>query len=349
MKRLIFLTVLIFLSCFIVKADYLKITRKASVKATPERNSPVITKLEQGEYVYLLDNGIQENGYYHIQLKGLNQTGWVYRTYVRGYTGDIPYIEEDDFKEDPLRDKTLYLTDQQKTFAQRHLRIGKPQAIYERVYEGYVFAQDARLKIPLWVQYELSRKDLEGRVKRKDDFRPDYSIPYGSRSELLDYSGSGYDRGHMAPAADMKRSAKVMNESFLLSNMSPQVGIDFNRGIWADLESLVRDWVKQKGTLAIITGPVFKSQNETVIYQVIGDNKVAVPTHFYKIVIKADDFSNVEAIAFLLPNNAIQDKKLENFIVSIDFIEKLTGLNFLSEIPAYIQDNIECKISENLW
>ena len=109
MKQLILLTVFISLSCLSVKADYLKITRKASVKATPERNSPIITKLEQGEFVYLLDNGIQENGYYHIQLKDFNQTGWIYRTYVRGYTGDIPYIEEDDFKEDPLRDKTLYL------------------------------------------------------------------------------------------------------------------------------------------------------------------------------------------------------------------------------------------------
>lgn len=90
------------------------------------------------------------------------------------------------------------------------------------------------------MQYELSADELDGTASRSDDFRADSSIPFGYRAELDDYSGSGFDRGHMAPAGDMKRSRKVMSESFFLSNMSPQVGIGFNRHIWKNLEEAVR-------------------------------------------------------------------------------------------------------------
>ncbi len=94
------------------------------------------------------------------------------------------------------------------------MSLGKPQGIYERVCEGYVLAQDARLKIPIWVQYELSPDELQGPASRTNNFKPDTSIPSGSRAELDDYSGNGFDRGHMAPAGDMKRSRWVMSESW---------------------------------------------------------------------------------------------------------------------------------------
>ncbi|MBN2520202.1 MAG: DNA/RNA non-specific endonuclease [Bacteroidales bacterium] len=349
MKKLLIFSFVCCISFVTINADYLKVSRDASVKTQPLSGSPVVTKIIADTYLVLLDDGNQENGYYHVQLLNTNQTGWIYRTYVRRYTGDIPTENLDIDDDNPLSDKTFYLTDQQKIYANRHLELGKPQAVYERVYEGYVVGMDARLKIPVWVQYELTRQEVEGIVERTDDFRPDYSIPYGSRSELSDYSGSGYDRGHMAPAADMKRNEKVMSESFFLSNMSPQVGINFNRGIWAQLEEAVRGWVKQKGTLTIITGPVFMPEDSIVTYKVIGENNVAVPTYFFKIVINTSDPENIESLAFLLPNKAITDGDIKDFLTSIDYIEKLTGLDFLSALPGIIQDNIEQKTAQNIW
>lgn len=144
-----------------------------------------------------------------------------------------------------------------------------------------MLAQDARLKIPLWVQYELTREELDGPAERTDDFRADHSIPHGARAELGDYRGSGLDRGHLAPAGDMRRSLRVMSDSFLLSNISPQVGVGFNQAVWAELEDAVRGWVRQRGELTVITGPIFAVRNDTVSYRVIGENHVAVPTHFY--------------------------------------------------------------------
>ena len=111
----------------------------------------------------------------------------------------------------------------------------------------------------------LSPNELDGPAVRSNDFGPDTSIPAGSRSELSDYSGSGFDRGHMAPAEDMTRSEKVMSECFLLSNMIPQIGDGFNNGIWKSLENAVRGWVQQRGELTIIAGPVFAVANDSYV------------------------------------------------------------------------------------
>lgn len=315
----------------------------------PLSNARVVSKVNEGVYLLLLDDGKQENGYYKVQLLNTNQTGWIYRTFARRYKGDIPEYSHINDNDNPLADPTYFLTEIQKQNAKRHLSIGKPQAVYERIYQGYVVGYDARLKVPVWVQYELTRSELDGAVSRTDNFSADYSIPFGSRSELSDYYGSGYDRGHMAPAADMKRSEIVMTESFYLSNISPQTGIGFNRGLWAQLEEDIRRWVRQRGTLSIITGPVFMPENKKVSYNVIGENNVAVPTHFYKIIVDINDQDNIRVLAFLMPNKAIKDGEIVQYLTSIDFIEKLTGLDFLSSLPGEIQDKIENEVSEKIW
>jgi endonuclease G len=251
---------------------------------------------------------------------------------------------------DPLGDPTVVLTAEQRRYAARHLRLGKPQAVYERVREGYVLAQDGRLKIPLWVQYELSPSEARGTVERTEDYRPDMSVPSGSRAELADYRNSGFDRGHMAPAADMKRSRDVMSESFLLSNMSPQVGIGFNRDVWADLEAAIRGWVEQRGTLTIITGPIFDVGTDNMVtYRVIGQGNVAVPTDFYKIIVDANDPDNVEALAFKLPNERLSGRDFREFLTAIDEIEAATGLDFLSALPADVQDEVESQAAPEAW
>ncbi|MHC4619119.1 MAG: DNA/RNA non-specific endonuclease [Planctomycetota bacterium] len=330
-------------------ADYLEVRRRASVKAEPDRHSETIERVERATYLELLDEGEQQDGYYHVQVPDTGEDGWIYRTFVRRYYGQMPGPTTEERILESLQDPSLQLTTEQRRWAVRHLRIGKPQVVYERVRQGYVLAQDGCLKIPRWVQYELSREDLAGIAVRQDDFRPDGSIPFRYRAELEDYSSSGYDRGHMAPAADMKRSERVMSESFLLSNMAPQIGQGFNRNIWQDLEAAVRGWVGQRERLTIITGPVFAVENDRVGYDVIGGNRVAVPTHFYKIVVDAGDPEQVQALAFLMPNEDLSGHDYSEYLTAIDEVERLTGLDFLSALPLGTQNEVESQRPTGVW
>ncbi|MCH8203866.1 MAG: DNA/RNA non-specific endonuclease [Candidatus Hydrogenedentes bacterium] len=329
----------------VARADYLEVRRNATLKAAAERSAAVLRRLERGQVLLLLENA-QSNGYYHAQLGAGGPSGWVYRTLVRRHEGDPP---EPEIQIDLLDDPTFPHRPTDQAYVERHLGIGKPQAVYERVREGYVLAYDPRLKIALWVQYELSREDLADRRERSEDFRPNTTIPSGSRSELRDYRNSGFDRGHMAPAGAMQRSETVMSESFLLTNMAPQVGAGFNRGIWRSLESAVRGWVNQRGTLTVITGPAFVPEDGEVSYEVIGEGNVAVPTHFFKIVVDANDADNIQALAFLLPNERTVDRDIGDFLVSIDHIEALTGLNFLSALPDDAQGPLERNSADDVW
>lgn len=203
---------------------------------------------------------------------------------------------------------------------------------------GYLLEHNNNHKVPDWVMERLTPERLQDVAKRKDNFRADPDLPEGKRSELDDYNGSGFDRGHMAPAADMKFSAEAMNESFLLSNMAPQVGIGFNRHIWADLEADVREWAERRKDLVVITGPVYGTKT-------IGANKVAVPTHFFKI---AYEPSRNRAIAFLLPNKKIKGNDLKPYLTSVDEIEELTGFDFFPDVSNARQRRVEKNVS-SLW
>jgi len=347
---ILFLAIFICISLSQAYGDYLKVSRLASIKAEPTRDSRELERVEAGTILPLLDGGEQSNGYYHVETISLGQPGWIYRTFARRYPGEI----QDELAErkisEPLSDPTIApLTPEQKRYASRHLRLGKPQVVYERVREGYVLAQSGSLKIPLWVQYELSPEEVHGTAEREDKFRADASIPFGYRAELADYRGSGFDRGHMAPAADMKRSEEVMGESFLLSNIAPQVGRGFNQDIWKELESAVRSWVEQRGSLSIITGPIFAAVDDKISYKLIGKNQVAVPTHFYKIVIDTNNPNRVEALAFILPNKDLSNHDYSEYLTTIDEIEKATGLDFLSALPVAIQDTVEAYKSQRVW
>jgi endonuclease G len=164
----------------------------------------------------------------------------------------------------------------------------------------------------------------------------------GDRAELSDYKGNGYDRGHMAPAADMRWDQQAMEECFYLSNMVPQVGKGMNQGIWKNLEENIRKWALDREELYIFTGPIYEDGGK----KTIGKNKVGVPTHLYKIVY---DPVKVEAIAFIMPNEKLDSKDMPNYIVTIRDIEKKTGLDFLSNIDKQVQDAIETKKAKGLW
>ncbi len=191
-----------------------------------------------------------------------------------------------------------------------------------------------------WVAYTLSKSEVLGKAKRKDNFRADSDIETGSAT-LNDYKRSGYDRGHLAPAADMSKNQKIMDESFFMSNMSPQEP-GFNRGIWKELEEKVRDWVLKDTLLYVVTGPVLKSGLPT-----IGENQVTVPEYYYKVIA---DFSDpeIKCIAFLMPNKK-SDQPIYNYVVSIDSLEHFTGLDFYPMLPDGIEDSLEKSATWMEW
>lgn len=153
----------------------------------------------------------------------------------------------------------------------------------------------------------------------------------------------------MVPAADMRKNQQVMDDCFLLSNIAPQVGVGFNQRIWRTLETRVRGWVENRGTLTIIIGPVFAVKRHKISFKVIGDNAVAVPSHFFKIIVDANDEDNITSLAFLMPNKDLGSHGLSEYLVSIDEIERLTGLDFLSALSEDQQDGVESDRATSLW
>lgn len=188
-----------------------------------------------------------------------------------------------------------------------------------------------------WVYYLLTTELINGTQSRTDDFRADPLISTGSAS-LGDYKYSGYDRGHLCPAADMKMNRTSMSESFYLSNMSPQVA-GFNRGIWSKMEDQVREWALQYSKIYVVTGPIFKDNIGT-----IGEDKVTVPGYYYKVLFDG----NNKMIGFILPN-ASSSKSLDQFVVTIDKIEKQTGVDFFFELNDQLENQLEGNINTTNW
>jgi endonuclease G len=333
----------------LIFGDYLEVRRDANIKSLPDKDSETRERVIKGQYLVLPDNYQKVNGWWETRTSE-NQIGWVYQTFVRPGCGHPPVPASEAQVANPLADPTITITSIQREYATRHLQLGKPQAVYERIREGYVLGYDGRLKIPLWVQYQLRPEDLEGPAERTNDFREDVTIPVDFRSKPEDYEVSDYVQGHMAPAADMERSWAAMSESFLLTNMAPQVGQRFNSAVWMRLEGAVRRWVSERGALTIITGPIFSIDNNGIRYELIGNNHVAVPSHFYKIVVDANNQNNVRALAFVIANIEHPDgTRYEDFLISIDDIEKMTGLNFLSALPVDVQEGVETSAAPGIW
>lgn len=193
---------------------------------------------------------------------------------------------------------------------------------------------------PEWVAYELTEAEVMVNTERTDDFRQDPKIPTGSAT-LDDYYRSGYDRGHLAPAGDMGFSEEAMSESFYLSNMSPQ-DRTFNRGVWRALEEDVRNWAVANGSLYVVCGPVFGDNPKK-----IGSNGVSVPTYYYKVLLDYQQ-PGIKAIGFLLPNEGTSQPP-QAFIESIDNIEAYTGLDFFSELPDDLEEELESTVDIQGW
>jgi endonuclease G, mitochondrial len=207
-------------------------------------------------------------------------------------------------------------------------------------HDAYTLGYSEKHEQAAWVCYVLSKSECTGDEERSGSFFEDKSVKTGSACNA-DYAGSGYDRGHLAPAGDMSFSATAMKESFFYSNMSPQVP-QFNRGVWKKLETQVREWGTLYGNCLVITGPVLKDSLKT-----IGTNGVAIPEMYYKIVVNANA-SPPQAIGFLLRNEG-STQPLTNFVVTIDSIETVTGIDFFSTIAAPCQQKLESRVSGSHW
>lgn len=240
----------------------------------------------------------------------------------------------------------------------------------------YAVQFDPAFKTPIWSAENLTAERIRGaKEPRTDDFKADPQVPYPAQASLNDYKGSHFDRGHMAAAANMRiapnsnlDATQAMSESFYLTNMVPQVGMNNNRGIWSDLEGQLRGWAVHHGQIFVVTGPVYSKGFTT-----IGSSKVAVPTYLYKVIL---DPKKMEAIAFLIPNQQIVTRRshkldkgnpsypqtlpnaaincnsqcsIANFIVPPSRVEQMTGLKFFSKVPEPQRQSLINKVNQSVW
>ncbi len=205
---------------------------------------------------------------------------------------------------------------------------------------GFTLSYNEKYEQANWVAYELTGMETEKVVGRSNNFQTDNKVQTGSADDN-DYKNSGYDRGHLAPAADMGWSAKAMDESFYYSNMSPQLP-GFNRGIWKRLEEQVRSWAIDNNAIYVVTGPVLTPNLPT-----IGSDKVAVPEYYYKVIL---DYTKpeIKGIGFIM-SNTTSTLGLSNYAVTIDSVEALTGINFFPAIPNEQEREIEKSLCMECW
>jgi endonuclease G, mitochondrial len=212
-------------------------------------------------------------------------------------------------------------------------------AIVEHLY--YTVSYDEKNEQAKWIAYRLSAENLKNTLfERQDNFMSDPAINTESASPD-DYAKSGFDRGHLAPAADFTWTKEGLDESFYMSNISPQVP-GFNRGIWKKLEEQVRTWAKANHKIYIVTGPVIDKKAKK-----IGKNKVSVPRYYYKAILDIQE-PELKAIGFLMKNEK-SSEDIMSFAMSIDDLEKKTGLDFFPLVPDELEGKLEKALDKGLW
>ena len=207
--------------------------------------------------------------------------------------------------------------------------------------KGYAFGYSERHEQPLWVAYRLTADEVTNAVvSRSGSFRSDPTVVSGSATPD-DYTRSGYDRGHLAPAADFRFDRTAMRESFMMSNMSPQLPA-FNRGVWKRLEEHVRSLAVRRGSLVIVTGPILRTDAPA---RVIGENRVRVPDAFYKAVYAETEPPGM--VAFVLPHEGTQAAFCA-FVTNVDAVEEMTGLDSFAALPPEALSNLESRVAREL-
>ncbi|XP_070247693.1 nuclease EXOG, mitochondrial isoform X1 [Myotis yumanensis] len=210
-----------------------------------------------------------------------------------------------------------------------------------RCYTNHALSYDQSKRVPRWVLEHISKSKIMGAADRRNcKFKPDPNIPPTFSALNQDYIGSGWSRGHMAPAGNNKFSSKAMAETFYLSNIVPQ-NFDNNAGYWNRIEMYCRELTERFEDVWIVSGPLTLPQTgsdgkKIVSYQVIGEDNVAVPSHLYKVILARRSPESTEPLAlgaFVVPNEAIGfQPQLSEFQVSLQDLERLSGLVFFPHL-----------------
>jgi endonuclease G len=190
-------------------------------------------------------------------------------------------------------------------------------------HEYYTLSYNEKFEQAEWVAYELKKEYLKNNDFKRPYFIEDPNVTTGS-ADWRNYKNSGYDKGHLCPAGDMEFSRDAYSDTFYTSNISPQKK-EFNAGIWNRIEQKTRYWAGKYNDIYVVTGGIAKESDKK-----IGTEKVAVPKYFYKIVL-AKTGKEHKAIAFLVPNEK-SDKSIYDFVVPIETLEKMTGIDFFPNL-----------------
>ncbi len=216
--------------------------------------------------------------------------------------------------------------------------VSRPEQIIQHT--GFTVSYNPEWRIPNWVAYELTREESYGKVGRYNHFEKDPDVK-GVCPEYWDYNDSGYDRGHMAPAGDMKWDENAMRESFYMSNVCPQ-NHNLNGGVWKELEQQIWTWARQHDNVYVVCGPIVSDNPQT-----IGKHRVVVPDAFYKVLLCYIN-GQWEAIGFYFDNVA-GTRPLSTYCKTIDQIEKMTGIDFFPLLEDDIENKIEAHYSPQAW
>jgi endonuclease G len=205
---------------------------------------------------------------------------------------------------------------------------------------AYSLSYNSKFKQANWVAYQITKNELVKETERSNKFTADPLISNSNNAKF--YKKSGFDRGHLAPAADMSFSEIAMKESFYFSNMSPQTP-SFNRGIWKKLEEKTRAWAENYDSLYIVVGPILHDS----LCEIGGENGVKVPHHYYKVILDKSK-NHRQGIAFLIPNENFKED-LSYFSLSIQQLELISGINFFPTLSPSEQDVLEKGVCYSCW
>lgn len=209
-----------------------------------------------------------------------------------------------------------------------------------RKYKGMDLSFNPQYHIPNWVAWELTADETSGEISRTNKFSADPEIP--ESAETWDYNYSGYDRGHMAPAGDMRWNREAMEQTFLMTNICPQVK-SLNAGSWKNLEEKCRQWAQADSAIYIVCGPVIDGKP----IEYIGDTRVYVPRQFFKVIISP--YANpARGIGFIMPNGKVPGG-MQACAVPIDSVESLTGHDFFASLPDDIEADVESQCDFHYW
>ena len=217
-----------------------------------------------------------------------------------------------------------------------------PSQILE--YTGHTLSYNKDTRLPNWVAYELTATEAEGDNPRKDKFARDPQAE-GAQGSKEDYRNSGWDRGHMAPAGDMKWDTKAMDETYYFTNICPQ-NHELNNGDWKELEEKCRDWAVKYGSIYIVCGPIITNNT----HGRLGENQIVIPDKFYKVVLIQKD-GKYHGAGFLFTNYPKRESRistkpgpnrpLESYLVTIDEVEAATGIDFFPKLPDSVETAVE--------